>query len=115
MVRALLLFLFITTASWVSAQSSNHSSSQDMNGFNVEILKVFPNPAIEYFQITESASAKKIAIYTMFGREVKSFYYYPDSQYNISDLKSGMYIVKIMDDKNKVLKAIKLQKNFVGA
>lgn len=115
MVRALLFILFISLSVGTSAQSVHGFPSLENQENPVEILKVFPNPAVEYFQITESFSARKISIYTMFGREVKSFTYQRDSQYNISDLKTGMYIVKIMDENNKIIKAIKLQKNFVGA
>lgn len=115
MVRVLLFILFLSLTVSMSAQSSNGFPAQKNYESLSEILKVFPNPAVEYFQITESFSARKISIFTMFGREVKSFTYQRDSQYNISDLKTGMYIVKIMDENNKIIKAIKLQKNFVGA
>jgi len=115
MVRTLLFIFFISCASLVSAQNFMSTNSTPTSSVNSDVLKVFPNPTVEYFQVSDNDTARKVSVYTMFGREVKSFTYYPNSQYNVSDLKTGMYIVKITDDNNKVIKAIKLQKNFSGA
>ncbi len=115
MVRLLLFIFFISTASLVSAQSFMSTSGTHPASVSSDVLKVFPNPTVEYFQVSDNDAARKVSIFTMFGREVKSFTYYPNTHYNVSDLKTGMYIVKITDDNNKVIKAIKLQKNFSGA
>lgn len=76
---------------------------------------MFPNPTIDYFQITNTPAIKKVVIYNMFGKEVKTFNNTSSSTYDVTDIKFGMYIVKMLDDKNKIVKSVKLQKSSVGA
>ncbi len=92
--------------------SSTVSSTKDLNAVNI---KVYPNPAIDYFQVTNGSAVKKVVLYNMFGKEVKTFFHYNNAQHEISELKAGMYIVKMMDEKNKVIKSLKLNKSFSGA
>ena len=87
-------------------------STKDLNNFNN--LKVYPNPATDYFQLSNAVGVKKIVIYNMFGKEVKSYFHYPNAQHEISELKTGMYIVKLINDKNKVVKSVKLNKSYIG-
>lgn len=77
-------------------------------------IKVYPNPASEYFQINNGTNIDKIKLYNMFGREIKSFYHYNNAQHEIGDLKSGMYLLKMLDDKNRLIKTVKLNKVFSG-
>jgi hypothetical protein len=88
------------------------SSTKDLSGLNN--LKVYPNPATDYFQISNTVGVKKIVVYNMFGKEVKSYFHYPNAQHEISELKTGMYIVKLINDKNKVVKSVKLNKVHSG-
>lgn len=88
------------------------SSTKDLSGLNN--LKVYPNPATDYFQISNTVGVKKIVVYNMFGKEVKSYFHYPNAQHEISELKTGMYIVKLINDKNKVVKSVKLNKIHSG-
>lgn len=76
--------------------------------------KIFPNPAISSFQLTNANNVKKVIVYNMFGKEVKTFFHYNNAQHEISDLKTGMYVVKLIDEKNKVIKTLKLNKAYEG-
>ncbi len=78
-------------------------------------IKLYPNPASEYFQITNDSNVDKIRVYNIFGREVKSFYHYNNAQHEIGELKAGMYILKLLDNKNQLVKSMKLQKVSSGA
>ncbi|MBK9735126.1 MAG: T9SS type A sorting domain-containing protein [Saprospiraceae bacterium] len=91
---------------------STPSSTKDLNISNI---KIYPNPAADYFQISNAGNVKKIVVFNMFGKEIKTYFHYNNAQHEISDLKTGMYIVKLMDDKNKLVKTIKLNKTFDGA
>jgi hypothetical protein len=51
----------------------------------------------------------------MFGREIKSFYHYNNAQHEIGELKSGMYILKMIDEKGRLVKTMKLNKVYSGA
>lgn len=98
----------------MSAQSSNTNGSSPVEQISDD-LKVFPNPTADYFQVSNGTNVRKIIIYNIFGKEVKSFFHYNNAQHEVTDLKSGMYIVKMIDDKNKIIKSVKLHKNFTGA
>ncbi|MFZ1749781.1 MAG: T9SS type A sorting domain-containing protein [Saprospiraceae bacterium] len=119
MIRNLLLLFIMLVSLGLSAQSSTNVPSNQV-GSNyqyeqlVDDLKVFPNPTSDYFQITNSVNVKKIVVYNLFGKEVKSFYNYNNAQHEISDIKVGMYMVKMFDERNKVIKSVKLHKNFSG-
>jgi hypothetical protein len=59
---------------------------------------IYPNPARGNFKI--SKSVEKVEIYDLLGRKVKSFSgdFNADKQYDVSSLKTSMYIVKISSD-----------------
>lgn len=81
----------------------------------VDEIKIFPNPAIDYLQISNNAFVKKIVILNIFSKEVKSFQHYNNAQHDISDLKPGLYIIKMVDEKNKVVRSLKFNKSYDGA
>ncbi|WPO80482.1 alpha-amylase family glycosyl hydrolase [Flavobacterium sp. KACC 22761] len=65
-------------------------------------VKLYPNPVLNYFTLNVTAS--KVQIYSITGQLVKSFASNGnvDFQYNVSDLKTGLYVVKAIDENNKV-------------
>jgi hypothetical protein len=114
-----LLVLFVSLFVCFGVQDSLLAQSNSQVGITpseipLDELKVYPNPTTDYFQISNGLNVKKVIIYNMFGKEVKSFFHYNNAQHDVNDLKAGMYIVKMMDDRNKVVKSIKLHKNFAG-
>ncbi|MEP7093098.1 MAG: alpha-amylase family glycosyl hydrolase, partial [Flavobacterium sp.] len=72
-------------------------------------VSLYPNPVSNYF--TLNFAAEKVEIYVISGQLVKSFKAHanPDFQFGVSELKSGLYIVKAIDENNKmqVIKFIK--------
>ncbi len=120
MVRSVLLVIFSVIAIGISAQTSNGSTSNSGITYSAqsevlsEDIKVFPNPASDYFQINNGVNVKRVVVYNMFGKEIKSFFHYTNAQHEISDLKAGLYMVKMLDDRNKIVKSIKLHKNLSG-
>lgn len=73
-------------------------------------VKAFPNPANDVLTIlSESAIISSIRIYNLLGAEVMSFSANRSQvQINTSDLKSGVYFVKVRNNKGKeiVIKSI---------
>jgi 1,4-alpha-glucan branching enzyme len=71
---------------------------------------LYPNPVSNYF--TLNVTAVKVEIYAITGQLLKSFTTNenPDFQFGVSDLKSGLYIVKALDTDGKiqVVKFIKI-------
>lgn len=60
-------------------------------------MMVYPNPALDYLSINIAVSGQKtLAIYNMLGARIMSSNFFEDkSEINISDLPSGMYILKV--------------------
>lgn len=56
-------------------------------------IALFPNPSKNYFELSGDVSIEKVEVYSLQGQLVKSFK--NESQYVVSDLAKGMYVVKI--------------------
>ena len=65
-------------------------------------VNLYPNPVLNHF--TLNIATTKVQVYAMSGQLVKSFN--PngntDFQFGVSELKTGLYIVKAIDENNKV-------------
>jgi glycosidase len=76
---------------------------------NTKELSLSPNPTSNYFTI--NASTSKVQIFSLTGQLVKSFVnnFTNESQFEISDLNKGIYLVKATDQSNResTLKLIK--------
>lgn len=88
------------------------------NTINVKLgndIVLYPNPSEEYFSVSNSRNVEKIKLYNMLGKEVKTFFHYNNAQHLIGDLKSGMYLVRMLDKNDKIIKTAKLNKIHTGA
>ncbi len=74
-----------------------------------EEIKIFPNPTTDQFQISHPAVAR-ITLFNIVGNEMRTFNAVPGRTYDVSDLKSGLYLVRMTDEHNKVLKTVRLSK-----
>jgi 1,4-alpha-glucan branching enzyme len=87
----------------------NQPAALSTESFNaLKFVTLTPNPSTYYFSINTNLS--KVLVYSMTGQLVKSFQDTLKSDvYQISDLKSGVYLVKVFDTDNneKTLKLIK--------
>ena len=64
-------------------------------------VTIFPNPSADYFTINTATS--KVMVYSLTGQLIKSFATNntDDYQFDISDLNSGLYLVKMIDMNNR--------------
>jgi 1,4-alpha-glucan branching enzyme len=64
-------------------------------------VNLYPNPVTDYF--TLNVTARKVQVYSVTGQLVKSFATHGnlDFQFNVADLKTGLYFVKAVDENNK--------------
>jgi hypothetical protein len=69
-------------------------------------LKLYPNPVNEYFKI--NYPTKKIIIYNSLGSSIKVFKgdFNHDFRFDLSNLDSGVYLIKILDSKNQNFKKL---------
>ncbi|SHM67593.1 alpha-amylase family glycosyl hydrolase [Flavobacterium chilense] len=65
-------------------------------------VSLYPNPVSNYF--TLNVATTKVQVYAISGQLVKSFNSNgnQDFQFGVSELKAGLYIVKAIDENNKV-------------
>ncbi|PBJ13139.1 alpha-amylase family glycosyl hydrolase [Flavobacterium sp. ACN6] len=73
-------------------------------------VSLYPNPVADYFTLGFAAS--KVEIYSITGQLVKTFNTNgnADFQFSVSDLVSGLYVVKTFNENNKV-QVVKFIKN----
>lgn len=87
--------------------NQNAPSREPGNG---DQIVLYPNPAYDYFKVEAKAALAKVELYNLAGSQVKTFYAYPDKRYMINDINSGVYLVRLLDVNNKVLKSMRLNK-----
>lgn len=88
----------------------NQPSTLATSNFDfVDEVHLYPNPSSTYFLINTNTS--KVQIYSVTGQLVKSFNANQTTsyQYDVSDLKTGMYFVEAINTKNEV-KVMKFMK-----
>ena len=62
-----------------------------------EEISIYPNPFTDFLQISNAKNISKIEVFDLSGRIIKSIKK-PANPINLSDLKSGMYIIMINQD-----------------
>ncbi len=70
-------------------------------------ISLYPNPTVNYFMIQNKANVSKVLMTNLVGKQVKSFSTNQD-RFEVGDLVGGMYIVQLIDSKNKVIKTSRL-------
>tara|TARA_Y100000385_G_scaffold236143_1_gene250208 strand:- start:54 stop:665 length:612 start_codon:yes stop_codon:yes gene_type:complete len=85
----------------VIAGTTNISS----NGLTGHDLQVYPNPAMNFIELTETNTASDFIIYNINGKIALSGII--DGRINISTLLIGTYFIEIIGDKPRIMKFIK--------
>jgi len=73
-------------------------------------LNIFPNPANDYFQITDNSEITSLQIYDIVGKKVMDKSHTNGKQYDISELRNGLYIVRLIDKAGSQVKSLRLSK-----
>jgi hypothetical protein len=77
----------------------------------LEKINIFPNPAGNYFTLTETKEIQSLIIYNILGHPVKTFAVNVNRQFEIDDLPGGSYFVSLIDKDQKKVKILRLQKH----
>lgn len=73
-------------------------------------VKLFPNPATDYFRLENAADVQNIRLFGLDGREAARFSPLPGSSYSLAGLTSGAYILVLEDKNGRAFQAIDLVK-----
>lgn len=73
-------------------------------------IAVYPNPATNFIGLTEPEGIKEIMVFNIIGRKMKNFKVNADEKYNVADLPKGVYLIRLIDDNNKVVTTQRLNK-----
>ena len=76
-----------------------------------ELVKLYPNPASEYFKLTGIQDFESVIVYDIFGRQVDYFAVNNSQEYNIGNLPNGVYLVGLFGRSHKKMKMLCFQKN----
>lgn len=80
-------------------------SALSVDDYNLNtIISIYPNPTSNHFEIETTQTLDKVEVYSLQGQLVKSFA--SQNRYDISDLSSGMYFVKVEANGNSISKRI---------
>ncbi len=91
----------------------NISVNQTTSNHDIEVgsIRVFPNPASDYFELTNDGAIDRLMVYNLLGREVRSYRSQGiGQQYSLQGLPDGLYLIALLNDKNSVVKTVRLNK-----
>lgn len=75
-----------------------------------DAISLYPNPTQDYFMINSPVVLGKIELYNITGERAKVYYAYKNKRYYIDDLPSGIYMVRLFNLKEEILKTVILKK-----
>ena len=107
------VLLFVFSFSFVVAQNSvGHDSKIKPTKRSITSeISVFPNPAIDVFNIESKIKIEKVEIYSLIGKKIKCIRNLNGNSFEVSDLRNGIYLLRIFDSKKKVIKVQRLSIN----
>jgi len=74
-----------------------------------EKIRVFPNPATDYFMLKNATNVDKVLIYNIVGRQIKSFRVSDaGSKYMVNDLPKGMYVIRLLNPENSLIQTLRI-------
>ncbi len=108
-----LFLIFFLVLSFVEIKAQAVSKDKVLNRKKLEV-SVYPNPATEGFKLTSHIPVSRIEIYNMIGKKVKSISNKNLNYFDVSDLRNGIYLVRVLDNNYKSIKVIRLGINNQG-
>ena len=94
---------FTPSASWQKDVSANFNENcgtiTDVEDHFYERVSIYPNPAKDYIVIQSQEKIQSVILYTVAGAEVMRT---TQDKMSLTDLPNGLYIVKVISNKNEV-------------
>lgn len=87
----------------------NISTSTRSDG-DKELIQLYPNPAQDFFVVSSPVVLGKIELYNITGDKAKIFYAYKNKRYYIDDIPAGIYLVRLLNLQEEIVKTLVLKK-----
>ena len=87
----------------------NQTSTSTFN-FKKTDIKIYPNPTVDFISLTDDNQVERLIIYNIVGRPVKLFDANFNNHYDVMDLPTGMYLVRLMGKNDRTIKTVRLSK-----
>lgn len=98
----LILFILPVTAQ-VRFANDRYALASATNGGDNPTIKIFPNPATEYIELSQNDKVARIIVFNLVGKELKRFEATDGQRYNISELPKGLYLVQLLDKNDQTI------------
>jgi fructose 1,6-bisphosphatase len=81
----------------VISQTFNETLSTNTNSFNLDQVSIYPNPTNSGFVTITTAldDTINVEVFDMLGKQVKKTVIQPNTNLDVSQLRSGIYIVRL--------------------
>jgi len=66
-------------------------------------IRIYPNPATDYIELSENSKVAKIILFNLVGREMKRFNAFTGQKYYVGDLERGLYLVQLLDKDDQTI------------
>ena len=107
-----LTFSLLVAANVMWAQDVIDQEVKSLRIEKTQDIKLYPNPALDKFSLKDtSPSIKYITINNIIGKKIRRIVVNANNSYDVSDLRRGIYIVRIFDTGDNLVKALRLSKN----
>ncbi|GAA5221434.1 T9SS type A sorting domain-containing protein [Membranihabitans marinus] len=73
-------------------------------------IRIYPNPTTEYFSVDGIDDLRQVVVVNLVGQIVKKFSASVNSRYKVSDLETGLYLIRLINKEDKIVKTIRLSK-----
>ena len=109
--RNLLSIFFLFCGLILTAQNGNNDQVALLKTTtNKGDLQVFPNPATNFISVSDNDNVKKVLVFNLVGRKMKSYDAVKGEKYYVGDLPKGIYLVQLLGNKNQILRTQRVSK-----
>ncbi len=99
---------FAQTGVYIDNLSLKKINASSILDYELNLVKVFPNPVNDILQIESEKPLEKVAVYNSFGQIIFTKQNFPNDDYNLNleQIDAGIYFVKIRTQSSEVVQKI---------
>lgn len=71
---------------------------------------IYPNPSSNFLKLAQQKDVERLVVYNIVGKKVRTFIVSDNTDYDISGLPDGIYMVGLFDERNQIIKTVRIQK-----